>query len=256
MSDVIFAKTRHDYQSYSDYWRLVELSGYQTCYVDEIDTQNDNTYIVTPDNDEVRRGFPNAKARIIWYDLEWHSEPTAPIEGVSEVWHMDAWCAEKMGARYVPMGSHVGLRDDNPVTDDTQYDVAYLGYMVERRKTIAREMRELGLTVSPSSAWGQERHNILSNSKLYVHVHQLEHMPGIPALRMVVAAAYKLPVLMEMPNLFGEFANIGVSMSGTAFLMGDLMWYINDPFRNEAAAVFHQHLCHDFTFRHSIEAAL
>ena len=251
MSDVIFARTRHHYQSYTDYWRLIELSGYATCYVDEIDTQSDNTYIVTPDNDEVRRGFPNAKARIIWWDLEWHNEPQAPIEGVSDVWHMDAWCAERMGARYVPMGSHVGLRDDAPVTDDTQYDVAYLGYMVERRKKIAQQMRELGLTVSPSSAWGQERHNVLSNSRCYVHVHQLAHMPGVPALRMVVAAAYNLPVVMETTTTWSVWA-------GKLLLadLSDIPYVARIVAMQNDCRTPHQYLCHDFTFRHSVEAAL
>jgi hypothetical protein len=256
MSDVIFARTRHEYQSYTDYWRLVELSGYKTCYVDEIDTQSDNTYIVTPDNDEVRRGFPNAKARIIWYDLEWHDAPQAPIEGVSEVWHMDAWCASKMGARYVPMGSHVGLKDDAPVTNDAWYDVAYLGYMVGRRAAIGAEMKELGLTVSPSSAWGQERHNVLSKSLMYIHVHQLEAIQGVPALRLVVAAAYSKFVLMEsVPQI--SALNECVWQTDYRFIAGTARDILKDWYwMPDVGEKLHQYLCHDFTFRHSIEAAL
>lgn len=70
MSNIIFAKTRHVYQSYDDFWRLVALSGFETCYVDEIDHNRDATYIFTPTNGETLNGWDRGRARIIWWDLE------------------------------------------------------------------------------------------------------------------------------------------------------------------------------------------
>src|SRR6266404_2769198 len=54
VQEPIFARTRYQYQSYSDFWRLVELSNFQTCYVDQIDLENDQIYITTPINGEHR----------------------------------------------------------------------------------------------------------------------------------------------------------------------------------------------------------
>ncbi len=37
MAEITFVKTRHVYDSYTDFWRLVELSGFPTIYYDELD---------------------------------------------------------------------------------------------------------------------------------------------------------------------------------------------------------------------------
>ena len=39
---IIFTRTRHTYDSYSDFWKLVELSGFNICFVDEIDISLEN----------------------------------------------------------------------------------------------------------------------------------------------------------------------------------------------------------------------
>ncbi len=38
------------YRSYVDYWKLVELSKFDTCELDEVDRDSDNTYIFSPVN--------------------------------------------------------------------------------------------------------------------------------------------------------------------------------------------------------------
>lgn len=257
MSDIIFARTRHHYQSYADYWRMVELSGFPTCYVDEIDPDSDHTYIVTPDNDEVRNaGWPDApRAQIIHWDLEWRLEPVAPIRGVRRYWHMDKFVADTIGVQYAPMGGHLGLREQKP-SSGPWYDVAFLGYMVSRRQAVAEELRENRVDVSPSDAWGDKRHNILTRSKIYLHVHQLANIPGLPALRLVVAAAYQLPFLTEaVPNLGvftdryclfeREYKNL---VTATGFRMSE---YLIDY-----GVILHEFLCYEFTFRKSVEAAV
>ena len=54
MSDPIFVKTRYHYDSYSDFWKLVELSGFKTVYIDEIDFSEECLYILSPMNGEYR----------------------------------------------------------------------------------------------------------------------------------------------------------------------------------------------------------
>ena len=62
--NTIFAKTRYVYDSYTDYWRLVELSGFPICYVDEMDVYNPaNIYIISPMNGEIY-DFMNIARRV------------------------------------------------------------------------------------------------------------------------------------------------------------------------------------------------
>ena len=176
---------------------MVELAGFPTCYNDELDPASDNTYIIAVRNGENEAGWPGARARIIHWHLEFHVE-YGPWAGIAETWSPDAWHAGTIGARYVPMGGDARLNEGTNGTAQA-YDVAYLGYIVNRRNDVLTDLKAHGLRVSPTGAWGQERHAILTHSKLYLHVHQTDNAPAIPALRMVVAAAYKLPVIMETP---------------------------------------------------------
>jgi len=265
MSDIIFARTRHHYQSYTDYWRMVELSGFPTCYVDEIDPDSDRTYIVTPDNDEVRNaGWPDTpRAQIVLWDLEWRLEPMAPVRGVRRYWHMDKFVADRIGVEYAPMGGHLGLREQKP-SSGPWYDVAFLGYMVPRRQAIAEKMRAHGAYISPSSAWGDERHNVLSRSHCYVHIHQLDDIQGVPALRLVVAAAYQLPFLSEYIDEPGKYRRVlGEFMHSYRFFEEEpLTWssgfmgWVQQNGSNEWALALHEFLCYEFTFRKSVEASV
>lgn len=268
MSDIIFARTRHHYQSYTDYWRMVELSGFPTCYVDEIDPDSDHTYIVTPDNDEVRNaGWPDTpRAQIVLWDLEWRLEPMAPVRGVRRYWHMDKFVADRIGVEYAPMGGHLGLREQKP-SSGPWYDVAFLGYMVPRRQAIADRLHSNSINVSPSDGWGDGRHNILSRSSIYLHIHQIDDIAGLPALRIVVAAAYQLPFISESLEDNGVF----LTAPGNGFLpywttdynnMAPVLinWAVLNKFSlgawRELALNLHEFLCYEFTFRKSVEAVV
>lgn len=206
MPDILFARPRWNYESYADLYRLIELSGFPLIYFDEIDPQSDNLYILTTINGECQNGWQSPRARIIWWDLEWRIDGDYPhIPGIAETWAADSWYAQHVGARYVPMGSHSGLKLDTPITPDVHYHAAYMGYMVNRRLQIWTELVNRGLRLSPMSAWGEQRHNVLMQSACYVHVHQLHAAPGLPALRLVVAAAYSLPFLTETVQDAGVF---------------------------------------------------
>lgn len=266
MSDVYIVKTRHQdigYHSYLDFFRLAELSEFPVIYVDEIDPASDNTYILTPLNGEWTHGWQSPRARIIHYELEWRTDWRADIHeppGVSEVWHMDAYAAHCIGAKYVPIGSHSGLKLDTPVDTHKVYDAALLSYMVTRRQLVAMELERYGLTLAPhDQLWGEARHRVLSQSRAVIHIHQHEHHKGIAALRWCLAAAYSLPVISETLadrgilrydcTLQSDYQNLAQFSRNWLLRNGDNV--LADYGRG-----LHGLLCKRSTFRKTIEAAL
>lgn len=262
MPDIIFAKTRTHYDSYQDFWKLVELSNFPTCYVDEIEPDSDHTYIFTPDNGETRNGWPGAKARIYHYQLEWETHPNDqnPLaSGVAGKWTMDAWHARQIRARYVPIGSHPDLVHA-PLNgrQDIHYDVALMAAMTHRRSWIAGEMQHKGLRLAPN-AWGEHRHTVLTHSKAMVHIHQHDAIPGVAALRLALAAAYRLPVIIETCEDYGIFGHGDLLRCEYAYLADFTdMWVCRNETRilEDYGHALHQTLCVEHTFRKCIEAAV
>jgi hypothetical protein len=214
-------------------------------------------YILPFLNSECGNGWDGARARIIHFNGEWYRND--PVDGVHETWHMDEWFAGCIGAKYVPVGGHPDLIHAPINGTGKTYDVAYLGYMIPRRSRIQYECGRAGVVLSPSSAWGDERHRILTSSKAYLHCHQHEDKRGVPALRMVVAAAYKLPVIMEHVEEYGIFS----LRDFLAFRYDQLAAYTREstleaPLEHLQAYgdSLHERLCVEYTFRRVIEASL
>lgn len=266
MSDIIFARPRHNYGSYVDLYRLVEVSGFPLIHFDEIDPSSDNAYIMTMVNGENQHGWDNPRARIILWDLEWRTE-TPVIPGVSEIWASDKWYSRLRGVKYVPMGSHADLNPQWAFTAGFAeqdylryvYDAAFLGYMVPRREQARHFMERAKVRLSPTSAWDMHRHFILSKSQTYVHVHQLEDFPCVPSLRLIVAAAYNLPFVSELITDGGDFDKL---IMQTAY--GLLPQEVRTLTENERCSAtleafgnaLHWALCHDMPFRRCVERAI
>lgn len=255
---VVFAKTRWEYASYIDFWKVCALSDFPVVYVDEIDPQSDNTYIVTPLNGEWHEGWQAPRARIILWDLEWRSAKPN-IRGVSEVWASDEWYAAKIGSKYVPLGSHPGLCAGDPAKTEKKYDITMMAYMVYRRGIIEGKLKDEGLRVAPSyGAEDSRRHGILMQSRLVLHVHQYEDIHTISPTRWQTAAAYHLPILSEIvdkPSIFEHvclWAGYGklpimAKLATSGQYCGKLQ---------ELSGRFHDKLCVEYTFRRCVENAL
>lgn len=261
MADIVFARPRHLYDSYQDLYRLIELSGFDMAYFDEIDAASDNTYICTVVNGENQQGWESPRARIILWDLEWRLDGEYPrIPGVAEVWCSDKWYAGHVGARYVPMGSHPELKPfDLDHVPDVEYHAAYLGYMIPRRTQIWTDLKARGLRLSPTGAWGADRHRVLMGSACYLHVHQRDDAPGMPPLRLVVAAAYSLPFISETIRDPGIFGQTYFMQSAYAHLADFVRMWTCDSDRNrlnDYGRALHDLLCRDLTFRRSVEKAV
>jgi hypothetical protein len=196
MSETYFCRPRHDYQSYTDLWELVKLSGYRLIFIDQIKPESDNTYIIaTPD---VNQEFVNnPKARIIYWLLEWYGD-YYQREGIAETWVSNLTFAgtlkDKGNIRFVPMGSHAGLGAQR---GGEYFDVAHMSYDgIHRRSLIFGQMVERGIKIAPNG-WGQERDFRLRNTRMMAHIHQDHNYPAIAPLRASLAAAYHLPLLCE-----------------------------------------------------------
>lgn len=259
MTATIFARTRHVYDSYVDFWRVVELSGYDTCYVDEIDAAGDALYIIPTLNGEVGAGWPGARARIVHWNLEWCEYPA--VAGVDERWHMDASFAARGGMRYVPVGGHPGLIGSGMVVGDAApIDLAYMGYMTGRRQAMAAQFDANALSRTPTSVWDDARHEMLMRSTVYAHVHQHDDAisQGVPALRMIVAAAYRMPIVCERvtdPGMFNPGTMVQADFNGMANVTRMLVRDRRDSLRDYGMAL-HWLLCREYTFRRVIEAAI
>lgn len=193
----VFVAPRANYPSYADFWRLVDLSGFEMSYADEIDLSNDDqTYIFCgPD------GIPDcssAKARTIFWQLEYVGEYTNQpnYQTVSEIWSSDPEHATAHSYCYVLMGSHAGLNPSLDRDDKPEHDLTMLAYLTARRQAIKEQLAEWRWAPDYPGHDTAMRHHGLRSSRLMLHVHQHD-APAATPLRYALAAAYKLPVISE-----------------------------------------------------------
>ena len=254
MTQPTFVLTRHQYDSYDDFYHLIRLSGYPSCFVDEMDVEDPSkAYILITRNGEWGDGWAHAKARLIHYVFEWEQYP--PIAGVNELWSPDAWHARQIGARYVPLGGHRDLRI-NKTSSDATYDVCYLAYLTGRREHMRAMLTEAGYKLTHWSARGEARDPLMRASLLYLHVHQDEAKPAVPALRMIVAAAYRIPVVCETPADQGAFWGKIITEDYHRIPVALRHWLDEANGAWTYGDALYQFLCVDYTINRCIEGAL
>lgn len=256
MSEAIFARPRYEYGSYSDYHKLIRLSGYRLIYFDEIDPDSDNTYILVMLNGEIgKEGWPNAKARIILHDIEWRLDGEYPkYSGINEIWASDLWYAGKIGAKYVPFGSHPGLADSVHRNGEYSFDCTLMAYIYGRREAIYNGLCAAGVSVGPNG-WGLEREIVLNRSRMMVHVHQFHIAATIAPQRFALAAAYKMPMISETVTDPGLLKN-AVEYVPYTDIIPIVQARMNDPELQARGEALYHLLCEEYTFRKCIEAAL
>lgn len=261
-NDVIFCTTRYHYMPYDDYFTLARLSGYPVIYIDQIPQSGvkDKVFICAPLNGEWQHGI-KSDGYVIWNQLEWHTDYSRMElpHGVAEGWSGDRWHADLIGARFTPLGSHVdlNLHPDKPRTHE--YDIAFMAYTdIYRRKCVKDALEAQGFSSAPNG-WGTQRDEILRKSRVMLHVHQHENIPTIAPLRWCIAAAYHLPIISEtvsnrapfLPQHFISWNYEALVEKTTQHLH---MQHYSEL--NEYGENLHHFLCHEFTFRNSIERAL
>jgi len=214
---IVFARTRYFYDSYIDFYNLVSLSGYPTCYIDEMDLPNPNhIYVTCPMNGELRSWNDETRARkrakVYLWDLErpsgsgglqnYINDNNKLIEDgfLDNILVSDKRLAQDTGLKYVPLGSHPDMGYPG-LFKEKRWDMVHLMCYSNRRGDpwfrdpgVIRENID-GLTVAPSG-WGEIKDASLKYSKFMISVHQDDSL-YIEPLRLALASAYGLPVIME-----------------------------------------------------------
>lgn len=275
---IVFAKTRYLYQSYVDLWQLVELSGFPTCYVDEIDLEDEGLFIISPVNGELRPHVTHRRsilkgpqrAKLVFLNLErpdsglWRLEDIGNgasneldeiMKYVDFVWSMDRWYAS-LDRRmiHVTMGSHPGMMLGPMIPSTANYDLCHMSYAVGRRDEIYGKLKR-NFRLAPNG-WGAERHALLQGSRAMVNVHQTP-APLAEPLRIAVAAAYAKPLLSETiqdpyPLVPGEHF---LQASHADLNERIIQWMADENTLSRIGANLYTLLCFEHTFEKGIRDA-
>ena len=210
MNSVVFVYPRVEYPSYTDYRRLVQCSGFESCFGDQMDPGRNCTYVISPiwssDFSDCVSGIARLPrcARMIWWFLErpifFGPRPENEMadimlgRGFDEVWLSDRYFYNRLPAdprfRFVPVGSDEVLASG--VSSAKLYDFCHLSLIYGRRDSL---YRRLPGTLAPNG-FGAERDRILQASRFMLNVHQDED-PVLEGLRFAVAAANRIPLISE-----------------------------------------------------------
>lgn len=215
MTSITFVKTRHVYDSYTDFWKLVELAGFPTIYVDELDLKQPGVFITAPMNGEWRPHIDNQRGIRNAHLILWNLERPAGSAGsigkygadnrellekryVDEVWVSDRRLAEETELRYVTLGSNIALGEPGTKKEKT-YSFSHMSYETNRRRTILKNFD--GVPIGPNS-WPPFRNTVLKKTLFALNIHQDVH-PFQEPLRFALFAAYGLPIVSE--TLFDSY---------------------------------------------------
>ena len=257
--ELVFARTRHRYDSYVDFWRLVEAAGFSTCFVDEIDFDADRTYVFTPLNGEWQ-GRNYRRARIIWWNLERPQDDTLGdsltkvASQVDAIWVSDRWYASRDDRfTYVQIAGHssFGTR-----TDERNWDICPLSYLWGRRREAVDRLAMKGYKIAPD-AWGRDgQDKFVASSWLMLNLHQYAGLNTVAPIRFAVAASYGIPIVSEPFNDV-----VAGDLIMTSSVINRLEVVIDRLFEKkhrlyQAGEELHHKLCVETDFRREIERKL
>lgn len=261
MTDIVFLKTEWYYQSYIDYWKLVELSGFSVIENKKLDARKKVVYIISPYNgewepliDKLGRAKHKKQCRFILWDLERphgrggleayidNGQRLLDEKYFDEIWVSDRQLANDSGFRYVTLGTDMRLgRLGNIKT----FDFVHMSYVNSRRMPI---MEKIPGNVALNS-WPPKRNEILASSKFGLCTHQDDDLYMEP-LRFALFAAYGLPIVTE--SLYNGFPYTDFIVQEDAInLPSRCKDLLNEPYRiwRKAGYDIRSLMCDTFRFR-------
>jgi hypothetical protein len=287
--NIVFAKPVHRYDSYYDFYKLAELSGFPIISVSDIDITKDQIIITAPMNGDYkehfvgnlaqweatgeitggqllqqkRSGLPRLAHLIIW-NLErpsgsgsvgqYAQDSKSWIDNrlCDEIWVSDPVLADETMLRYVTLGSDYGLGE--PAWDSKKYDFAHMSVTIPRRVHIYKEFSNIGHNCWP---WDDpSRDNVLKSSKFALNVHQ-DNFPYCEPLRFALFAAYGLPVITE--TLADGFPYDGnISAHSYHGLVSALKAALGNDYEEwkERGLSLRKRLCQEFQFGKMVKKAV
>lgn len=262
---VVFVRTRHVYDSYWHFWRLVELSGYETCYLDEVDLDDaSKCYVLTPLNGEITAWRRPRTAQTVWWCLEQYdpagggaslSERLTSIVGPAgpfdRVWGSDEFfCAKDPRIEFIRLGSQRALNSLGLAYENLslRYDATPLAYLWGRRAEIVEQLLRFGVRLGPARYKEPARSEMLASSRWLLNLQQ-HPKPLMAPLRPAIAAAYGCALVSE--PLGAPYPHV-VEEGDVARLAALVREGGNLP--RHIAQNLHQFLCVDNTFRSFVDA--
>jgi hypothetical protein len=197
------------YPSYNDYFRLVHLSGFDECDLEEVDPQSSNTYIFTLNYHGIDQGpipdvylMPGKRsARMILHQLERYN---IVDERFDEIWVYDQSLMIHPKCKYVFVGGHRDFCIPRR-TATKAYDFYHMAYLYGER------LRKVELIshyrIAPAPYEFEAKNFLLQSSKVGLCLHQ-DNRLLIEPIRYTVFSCYKLPLLAErsLPNEYMTYS--------------------------------------------------
>lgn len=276
--DPVFVQSARTYSAYSDFYHLVDLSGFTIVPDGGVLLKNPATHIWSTLDDSMMEilGAPRkerAGKHVFWYleRPDANLPPTADYveyfkRGMTEIleWADEIWVSNLEFTtwddrlKYVGFGSHPDLRDQRTkdMVRHSPPTFVHIGQMTPRRKKILESLDSHTKLVLPT--WGEERAQALSEGGLLIGINRVEGLSLCDPLRWALAAAYRIPVLCESVSIAEPFKEwISIFMAPYEELASQANELVTRP---EALALVAQAawelMCQKHTFRHAVERGL
>lgn len=271
MNDIVFVKTGHHYDSYLDFFKLVELSGFEIVHVSDVDISQHITYLLVPHNGEWNPHIDNQvdkprNAHLVLWNIE-RPDGSAGSVGYygrrqreliygryfDEVWVSDRRLAleTKHATRFVVLGSDEGLGEPRRQKD---YDFCHMSYETNRRQSIYKHFDEKR---TGRNCWPPMRDEILKASKFALNVHQDQH-PFQEPLRFALFAAYGLPIVSETIYDSYPWSDEFMIFSGYDGLVGKIRQVLENDYQRwyDFGMRARERMCGKFRFKTMVEQAV
>lgn len=226
-TDPIFVHARTTggalFESYQDYWTMVNLSNYPTCELSEIDyTDPSRVYIWSSPIGKPQQVFENEQARnrkcklVMWF-LEWPKWEEGKLlhldglaDPVDEIWVSDRYLytlfqrfvpAQAHKCKFLVLGGHpdFGVKEPiNEVSSSTTktWDFCHLMYLTGVRGDKFYTIQQKGFRMAPTTFVEAERDHTLRHSRWGLNLHQ-NSLACLSPQRFMIFASYRLPIITD-----------------------------------------------------------
>ena len=280
-TSIKFVRTSHHYDSYVDFFKLAELSGFEIVHLNQVDVSEDIVYILAPHtggtnanegewNPHItKQAHKPRMAHLILWCLERPSGTETKTVGTyaannralltarlfDEVWVGDPRLADDAHLRFVPLGSHANLGVVNSF--GRRFNFASMSYDVPRRTALKAKFIQLFPNAGfAPNAWEPQRGSVLNATRFGLNIHQ-DNFPYIEPLRIALFAGYGLPIISEAVADTRPFDDLifWASYDDLPYLMKEMLLNDYEIYRQHALRA-NNIICNEFNFGKLVRQAV